>query len=633
MNDRYVINELKLTNSFFGNQTIRFANGLNCIMGARGTGKTTLLEYIRFVLDLPPPSDLERQKQIETLLATNLGRGVIEALIENQDGLVYRVERSLGGEPKVFNSDGGFVDVLVRNLFSADVFAQGEIEAIASRPEAQLARLIDQFDDKALADLDSKRAAIADRLKQNSAEQLRVRNEIVRLKDSIQQAGDVEDQLTKMKKTIDITKTQEYSQIDAEQIKIRDADIEGEVLAAIDEWSNAIQSTLTEITEVTDSHKNIFHITSEYKGTNKKEIDDLRETISLGAKNIKLGIVRTQEELNQLLAKLDVISKQIKKTHAVQTKHYEELLTKYKAFQSDSKRIVGLQKKIDEKAKLTKAISEKESELQKLSQSRAAYKKQVADLIEQRFKKRYQIVTQLNAKLGDDVKVEIEKGALRSEYYSALMNIFYGSNLRYTTIVEKIVSYYTPEDLAIVIRSKDRSSLKSCLGIEDGRIDQILLHLAGDGESRLFEIESLSIDDKPLISLRIKEGDEHVNFRPSHQLSTGQKCTTVLPILLFKGTVPLIIDQPEDNLDNQYIYSAVVKLLQEVSPTRQLIFITHNPNIPVLGNAEFNLFLTSEEGRGAILKSGTIHDVKSEIIEYLEGGLTAFELREKFYAD
>jgi len=101
--------------------------------------------------------------------------------------------------------------------------------------------------------------------------------------------------------------------------------------------------------------------------------------------------------------------------------------------------------------------------------------------------------------------------------------------------------------------------------------------------------------------------------------------------LLVRGSGPLIIDQPEDNLDNQYIYTSIVQLIKRVAPNRQLIFITHNPNIPVLGDAKYNVFLSSEENMGRCLSSGSIYDVKNEIIEYLEGGEDAFKLRESFY--
>lgn len=76
-------------------------------------------------------------------------------------------------------------------------------------------------------------------------------------------------------------------------------------------------------------------------------------------------------------------------------------------------------------------------------------------------------------------------------------------------------------------------------------------------------------------------------------LSTGQKCNTILPILLLDSDNPLSIDQPEDNVDNSFVFDSVVKNVRQVKRRRQLIFVTHNPNIPVLGGAEKVVVLDS----------------------------------------
>jgi ABC-type lipoprotein export system ATPase subunit len=99
--------------------------------------------------------------------------------------------------------------------------------------------------------------------------------------------------------------------------------------------------------------------------------------------------------------------------------------------------------------------------------------------------------------------------------------------------------------------------------------------------------------DKPIIEL--KDGQD---YKDSSQLSTGQKCTTILPILLLESENPLLVDQPEDNLDNAFIYETVVKSLREAKGKRQLIFVTHNPNIPVLGDSE-RVFVLRSTGRKA----------------------------------
>jgi len=94
---------------------------------------------------------------------------------------------------------------------------------------------------------------------------------------------------------------------------------------------------------------------------------------------------------------------------------------------------------------------------------------------------------------------------------------------------------------------------------------------------------------------------------------------------------PLLIDQPEDNLDNRYISETIVKHLLSVKQRRQLIFNSHNPNIPVLGEAE-RVFTMESNGVTARLKSsGTVDQCKSDIVTLLEGGEDAFRRRKDRY--
>jgi len=113
-------------------------------------------------------------------------------------------------------------------------------------------------------------------------------------------------------------------------------------------------------------------------------------------------------------------------------------------------------------------------------------------------------------------------------------------------------------------------------------------------------------------------------------LSTGQRCTTVLPIIFAVSKNPLIIDQPEDNLDNKYITQSIYKIVNAEKEKRQLIFITHNPNIPVLSNSEFNVFLDFHK-YSEVTAKGSVDNVKESILAVLEGGKEAFERRNKIY--
>ena len=122
-------------------------------------------------------------------------------------------------------------------------------------------------------------------------------------------------------------------------------------------------------------------------------------------------------------------------------------------------------------------------------------------------------------------------------------------------------------------------------------------------------------------------------------LSTGQKATAVLLLVLLESDAPLIVDQPEDDLDNRFITEGVVPKMREEKRRRQFIFATHNANIPVLGDAELIAALSAsgEAGRGhaeipadceGSIDSTTVRELVEEI---LEGGREAFEMRRLKY--
>ena len=96
---------------------------------------------------------------------------------------------------------------------------------------------------------------------------------------------------------------------------------------------------------------------------------------------------------------------------------------------------------------------------------------------------------------------------------------------------------------------------------------------------------------------------------------------------MFDRVNPLLIDQPEDNLDNCYVYETIVNSVNDVKRMRQLIFVTHNPNIPVLGDAS-RVFVMQSDGRtGSVKVEGDVDRCRDDIINLLEGGEKAFDLR------
>ena len=155
----------------------------------------------------------------------------------------------------------------------------------------------------------------------------------------------------------------------------------------------------------------------------------------------------------------------------------------------------------------------------------------------------------------------------------------------------------------------------------------------------LLRIEELELRPTTAIRLNTAPLGEPPAWQALEELSTGQKATAVLLLLLLESDAPLIVDQPEDDLDNRFITEGVVPRMREEKQRRQFVFSTHNANIPVLGDAELIVGLTAsgeaDGGRARIAPDhvGSIdaRPVRELVEEILEGGKEAFERRRRKY--
>jgi ABC-type cobalamin/Fe3+-siderophores transport system ATPase subunit len=153
----------------------------------------------------------------------------------------------------------------------------------------------------------------------------------------------------------------------------------------------------------------------------------------------------------------------------------------------------------------------------------------------------------------------------------------------------------------------------------------------------LYALERCEVHEKPrlLVTKRVVRGgkEQHVT-REFSKLSLGQQQSILLTLLLSSdGNDPLIIDQPEDNLDGEFIYSSFVPVLRRAKERRQIVIVTHNANIAVLGDAEQIVVLKAVGDAGLITSCGSIDDAgtRKEACNILEGARAAFQRRAKIY--
>jgi ABC-type taurine transport system ATPase subunit len=144
----------------------------------------------------------------------------------------------------------------------------------------------------------------------------------------------------------------------------------------------------------------------------------------------------------------------------------------------------------------------------------------------------------------------------------------------------------------------------------------------------LAAIATVAVED--YVTFSLLDGSDHKDIA---DLSTGQRCTVILPLVLRHTDRLLIVDQPEDHIDNAFIVDTLIRSILARASDGQILFSTHNANIPVLGNADFVVQLGSDGKRGFPLVAAPLStgQIVNAITMVMEGGTDAFQRRATFY--
>jgi hypothetical protein len=212
----------------------------------------------------------------------------------------------------------------------------------------------------------------------------------------------------------------------------------------------------------------------------------------------------------------------------------------------------------------------------------------MSELRDRRFALRKQVAERLSRQF-PTIRVTVTQAAEQDSYRELIADSLKGIGIKQAVAAERLAQVFLPTELAQVVARSEHHVLAERTGFDDERSRKIVTALRSAGVA--YQLESVDMEDRPCIELR-----DGTTYKESTKLSTGQRCTTILPILLVQSERPLLIDQPEDNLDNAFVYDTIVKALRDVKGGRQVLFVTHNPNIPVLGERYIRIFETNATG-------------------------------------
>lgn len=608
------LQRLQVEEGFLDGLDVSFKPGLNVIIGARGTGKTSLIELIRYALDAPAFSD------------ESLRRGTAQAISVLQGGRVVLTAQTPAG-PEVIERDAQGPPRHAAGLrVACTVLAQNEIEAVGAQATGRL-HLIDRFrDDRELFDdaLETTRLT----LRSQATQILSLLKEAMELAQQAQSLGQATTELdAAISEQSTILESVQATEVDRARLdQLQQA---GRRLGA---QRNTLDQTAAQL--------------AGFRSVLREVLSDSRLAIEewppeAGPEDLLVRTRSQVESARQFLLKADQqlqsaqsdVAERASRSHEDESALIgatREIRQRLEALQSGTsaitRRVQHLQERVGQLEALRARIDDRRTQFQHLQSVRDETYAVFEGVKQEMFDQRLAIANGLTNSLGPTIRVTVCKSAELDAYAAAIAASLRGSGLHYSTSAPLLARRLSPLELVRAAENFDSIELSKLADIPADRAQAVLAALRSGGTS---EIIAAHVDD--VVTLELLDGLE---YKSTDSLSIGQRCTVVLPLLLNKRGDPLLVDQPEDHLDNAFIANTLVRSLAGRSEGDQFIFASHNANIPVLAEADRVIVMDSDGHRGFVVHAGPLDDPETvfHIANILEGGAEAFARRANFYA-
>ena len=620
----WLVEKIEVSGGFLPGLSVNIPPGLTCIIGARGSGKSTLAEAVRFALCGLSAAP----KPCADLIQANLAGGATVTITASADGANrYIIKRSLKQSPVLLTSDGrgiNSVDLDRGTFLPLDAYSSLEIEAIADEVLGHKRRnLLDELRSDQMRNIQSSLGESTRALEANADRIRTTQRTIQDLTEQIEELGDVRARLNAMSPAAgesgaDFGRLSRQQQLNQREIaKLDSAERDLKTLAqTLEQLRREAQSVFA---------ARLAEDQSANAGT-LRPYDD-RLTASLGPVEKHISAIQTR--IREAQGSLAEARERIAAIHSAHADEMTELAALNQAASEQARTRASLEQQVARLEALEQQRAELHVEIKALLDRRKGLKTDHVLMRDRISKLRDEVASELQHEAGERVRIRVMRNADHLAYQEMLVDGLKGARVRNQNEIINTLMQLRPEQLAQLIQSNDLESFEELTHFGSERSRKILDSFREAVDPLLLEVTE--IEDRIGIELNVStSGRPH--FKDAADLSRGQKCTALLPILLARRDNPLIIDQPEDNLDNHFIFETVVNAVQRLKKRRQMIFITHNANIPVLAEAELVLVMNSDGRVGVVEKCGSVDECREQIIDLLEGGRQAFELRSKRYA-
>lgn len=607
------IERVEIEEGFLDGLVLDLAPGLNVIIGARGTGKTSLIELIRFALNVRSFSKSVERK-VQEQVAAVLGRGRVTVTV-NINGESLRVSRSVGDEAP--RSERPLP------LTVATVLSQTEIELIADDAAGRL-RLIDGFLPPASETKDAEMRATS-RVRALSRQMRELSDRCSTLEEALAALAPIESELkSALAEQQDVLASVEAHE--PEKQKLEELTEHLELLAAREQQ---VESSQLEVSTWLNSLGDVIRTSQRLMTADSTGWTELQSNIR---KRIQLASDQLVEVASSVTSAVDDLGRLRADTNEEYQRVADEarrlrrtLDSAVKGAGAATSRVATLREQLSTKPNLEQELGALRAQGEAIRVERAQVLDEVDMLREARFHARCEVADELSETFNQTIRIELVRYGLHADYSAAIADALRGTRLHYNPLSQVLSAALSPRELIEAAETNDVALVTSIAGIDDERAGRVLQALRDDGGA---EILACNVEDAA--EFLLLDGPE---YKPSGALSTGQRCTVVLPMLLEQRDRVMVLDQPEDHLDNSFVVETVVTALRGSGESSQRIIATHNANIPVLGEADLVVAMASDGDNGFVDAQGPLDtpSVISAISTIMEGGLEAFDRRAEFY--
>ncbi len=609
--------------TFLRDIEILFNPELNTFIGGRGVGKSAIIETMRYVMDLPIYADKSfRMDFVESVVGSG---GELSVFIERYYGKEkkeFEIKRTIGKDTEIIDESGVKTGFSIQSLFEEAkypiIIGQKELYFLSITPTFQL-QLIDELIGERIRHLHEEFKRLIEQLRENG-------RKLLALKEKTRKREEYEQRLKGIEAGIKVYKGMKVEE------RLR-------------RWTNIVddEEKLQDAIEKLDgiNEKMLF-----FFDESASELNYLENNLKRGKSENKFILEKVAGEISQIKRAFEQSKKQLSKTTDQTRKSieglYAEWLEKKKKVETKIQKIKKelaekglkpdeLERLTKERAKLIPLIEELirlEMEIEKLENDREKSKNKIGKKRHDIFNIRKEQLEKINDALKGRLKIEVKYEEERDNFMEDLKNLLKGSKVSSDAIEALVKSPNKVTDgllLSQYIKGNEQK-LREEFNLTQAMSSRILEWFK-DSE-RLYELETFFPEDKIEIFLKVNEEYKLIN-----KLSIGQKATALLLLLFAQEDRIVVLDQPEEDLDNRFIYEDVVKILREIKGKRQLFIATHNANIPVLGDSELVLVLETKNERCVINNKGSIdkEDIRADVKNIMEGGEEAFRIRAEKY--